>query len=169
MYRQSRPAFADGAPIPEQYTCKGANIASVDPVGAAWRRTSLSMIRTHPANLTSIDRDRDRPLVLSTADGETPVAESACRTQRSARILSAPPAGGHRDTPLPVYPHHLPAVPPPRDWLGHKRRVIAQAATMQARLIEHTKADPPAIPRSSGLGDQGSPQQTPVTPAKSLD
>ncbi|OOK77426.1 putative phosphatidyl ethanolamine-binding domain protein [Mycobacterium kansasii] len=49
----SSPAFADGAPIPVQYTCKGANIAPPlswsAPLGQRW----LSMIRTRSGETTS--------------------------------------------------------------------------------------------------------------------
>ncbi len=65
------------------------------------------------------------------------------------------PAGGHRDTTT-AYP--LPFLPcaSTRGTGTQAARAIAQAATMQARLMEHTKADPPAIPRSSGPGVTGS-------------
>ncbi len=44
----SSPAFADGAPIPEQYTCKGANCASVSM--ARSRRTGTTLSKPAPVS-----------------------------------------------------------------------------------------------------------------------
>ncbi len=120
----SSPAFADGAPIPEQYTCKGANIAPPltwsAPFGGAlvvddpdaprepyvhWIVIGIALVLAAP------------PMV------RLPVAESACRTPAVSPHTPDPArrrAPGHTTTGLPSTTF-LPCLHS-RDWLGHKRR-----------------------------------------------
>ncbi|CKM93276.1 phosphatidylethanolamine-binding protein [Mycobacterium tuberculosis] len=134
----SSPAFADGAPIPEQYTCKGANIAP-----------PLTWSAPFGGALVVDDPDAPRepyvhwivsgiaPGAGSTADGETPGGGISLPNSsgQPAYTGPCPPAGtGTHHYRFTLY--HLPAVPPLAGLAGTQAaRVIAQAATMQARLI----------------------------------
>ncbi len=105
----SSPAFADGAPIPVQYTCKGAS-------------TAPPLVWSAPLGGALVVDDPDAPrgpyvhwVVTgiapgsgSTADGQTPAGGSVpAKLRRPVGIWRALPASGHRDTSLPV--HSLPA------------------------------------------------------------
>jgi Raf kinase inhibitor-like YbhB/YbcL family protein len=132
----SSPAFADGAPIPVQYTCKGANIAP--PL--AW---------SAPLGGTLVVDDPDAPrgtfvhwIVAgiapgsgSTADGQTPAGGSTLPNSsgQSAYTGPCPPAGTHH------YRFTLYQLPntyqlPPGLAGVQAAQAIAQAATAQALL-----------------------------------
>ncbi|AGJ67971.1 phosphatidylethanolamine-binding protein [Mycobacterium tuberculosis str. Beijing/NITR203] len=141
-YRRLKTSLAedlgDGAPIPEQYTCKGANIAP-----------PLTWSAPFGGALVVDDPDAPRepyvhwivigiaPGAGSTADGETPGGGISLPNSsgQPAYTGPCPPAGtGTHHYRFTLY--HLPAVPPLAGLAGTQAaRVIAQAATMQARLI----------------------------------
>ncbi|OSC36927.1 YbhB/YbcL family Raf kinase inhibitor-like protein [Mycobacterium decipiens] len=132
------PAFADGAPIPEQYTCKGANIAP--PL--TW---------SAPSGGALVVDDPDAPrepyvhwIVIgiapgsgSTADGETPDGAFSLPNSSGQTAYSGPcPAAGSGTHHYRFTLYHLPAVPPLAGLAGTQAALaIAQAATAQARLI----------------------------------
>jgi Raf kinase inhibitor-like YbhB/YbcL family protein len=130
------PAFADGAPIPVQYTCKGANIAP--PL--AW---------SAPLGGALVVDDPDAPrgtfvhwIVAgiapgsgSTADGQTPAGGSTLPNSsgQSAYTGPCPPSGTHH------YRFTLYQLPNtyelPSGLAGvQAAQAIAQAATAQASL-----------------------------------
>jgi phosphatidylethanolamine-binding protein (PEBP) family uncharacterized protein len=132
------PAFADGAPIPIQYTCKGANIAP--PL--AW---------SAPSGGALVVDDPDAPhgpyvhwIVTgmapgsgSTADGQTPAGGSVLPNSagQSAYGAPCPPAGtGTHHYRFTLY--QLPnAFQLPAGLAGvQAAQAIAQAATAQALL-----------------------------------
>ncbi len=102
------PMFADGAPIPVQFSCKGANVAPPltwsSPAGAA----ELALVVDDPDAVGGLYVHwivTGRPWLWQHGGW----SDSCWWAQRaefwwSARILRSMPAGGHRDTPLPVYP-----------------------------------------------------------------
>lgn len=101
----SSPAFADGAPIPEQYTCKGANIAP-----------PLTWSAPFGGALVVDDPDAPRePYVHWIVIGIAPGAGSTADGETPGGGISLPNSSGQ-----PAYTGPC------------------------------TKADPPAIPRSSG-------------------
>ncbi|WP_425518444.1 YbhB/YbcL family Raf kinase inhibitor-like protein [Mycobacterium spongiae] len=138
----SSPAFADGAPMPVQYTCKGANIAPPltwsAPLGAA---------------LVVDDPDAPRgpyihwivigiaPGAGSTAEGETP--DGGISLPNSSGQLGyagpCPPAGtGTHHYRFTLY--HLPSAPPLAGLAGARAaNAIVQAANAQAQLIATLK------------------------------
>jgi Raf kinase inhibitor-like YbhB/YbcL family protein len=132
------PAFADGAPIPVQYTCKGANMAP--PL--AWSAPS-------GAALVVDDPDAARgpyvhwivtgiaPGSGSTADGQTPAGGSSLPNSAGQPGYTGPcpPAGtGTHHYRFTLY--QLPATLQLPAGLagGQAAQAIAQAATAQAQL-----------------------------------
>src|SRR5205807_6207372 len=132
------PAFADGAPIPAQYTCKGAN--TTPPL--AW---------SAPSGGALVVDDPDAPrgpyvhwIVTgiasgsgSTADGQTPAGTStlANSSGQSGYTAPCPPAGtGTHHYRFTLY--QLPATfQLPVGGAGSQAaQAIAQAATAQAVL-----------------------------------
>ncbi|OMC07811.1 YbhB/YbcL family Raf kinase inhibitor-like protein [Mycobacterium sp. SP-6446] len=132
------PAFADGAPIPVQYTCKGASTAP--PL--AW---------SAPSGATLVVDDPDAPsgpyvhwIVAgipsgsgSTADGQTPAGATtlANSSGESGYAAPCPPSG----TGTHHYRFTLYQLPPtfqlPAGATGpHAAQAIAQAATAHAVL-----------------------------------
>ena len=132
------PAFADGAPIPVQYTCKGANMAP-------------PLVWSAPSGATLVVDDPDAPtgpyvhwIVAgippgsgSTADGQTPAGAStlANSSGQSAYSGPCPPAG----TGTHHYRFTLYQLPPtfqlPAGAAGlQAAQAVAQGAAAQAVL-----------------------------------
>jgi Raf kinase inhibitor-like YbhB/YbcL family protein len=135
----SSPAFADGAPVPAQYTCKGADVAP--PL--TW---------SAPLGAALVVDDPDAPsgpyvhwLVVgippgagSTADGQTPAGGSSLPNSAGAAGYSGPcpPAG----TGLHHYRFTLYQLPatyqlPPGLAGPRAAQAIAQAASGRAQFI----------------------------------
>jgi Raf kinase inhibitor-like YbhB/YbcL family protein len=132
------PAFADGAPIPVQYTCKGASIAPPltwsAPLGGALVVDDPDAPRGPYVHwiVTGI-----APGSGSTADGQTPAGGSVVPNSagQSAYGAPCPPAGtGTHHYRFTLY--QLPNTFQLQSGLagGQAAQAIAQAATAQALL-----------------------------------
>ncbi|KBG38656.1 YbhB/YbcL family Raf kinase inhibitor-like protein [Mycobacterium tuberculosis] len=136
------PMFADGAPIPVQFSCKGANVAPPltwsSPAGAA----ELALVVDDPDAVgglyvhwivTGI-----APGSGSTADGQTPAGGHSVPNSggRQGYFGPCPPAGtGTHHYRFTLY--HLPVALqlPPGATGVQAAQAIAQAASGQARLV----------------------------------
>jgi phosphatidylethanolamine-binding protein (PEBP) family uncharacterized protein len=132
------PAFADGAPIPVQYSCKGANVAPPlawsAPLGAALVVDDPDAVRGPYVHWIVIGIPFGAG---STADGQTPDGGSTLPNSagQPADTGPFPPAGtGTHHYRFTLY--QLPtALQLPAGLAGvQAAQAIAQAATAQARL-----------------------------------
>ncbi len=134
----SSPAFADGAPIPAQYTCKGANIAPPltwsAPLGAALVVDDPDAVRGPYVHWIVVGIP---PGPGSTGDGQTPGGGSSLPNSGGQAGYSGPcpPAG----TGVHHYRFTLYQLPPtfqlPGGLAGPQAvQAITQATTAQAHL-----------------------------------
>lgn len=135
----SSPAFAEGAPIPVQYTCNGANIAP--PL--AWSTPSGAALVVDDPNATHGTYIHwivvgIPPGPGSTADGQTPAGATSLPNSagQSAYTGPCPPPG----TGVHHYRFTLYQVPdalqlPPGSAGPQAVQAITQAATGQAQLM----------------------------------
>ncbi|BCI88141.1 UPF0098 protein [Mycobacterium kansasii] len=120
----SSPAFADGAPIPVQYTCKGANIAPPlswsAPLGAALVVDDPDAVGGNYVHWIVIGIP---PGAGSSADGQTPAGGTSLPNSGGQAAYSGPcppPGTGTHHYRFTLY--QLPAtLQLPRDWLGYGR------------------------------------------------
>ena len=135
------PAFADGAPIPVQYSCKGANIAPPLAWSAPAGAGELALVVDDP--------DAVRGLYVhwivtgiapgsgSTADGQTPGNGRSLPNSggQQGYFGPCPPAGtGTHHYRFTLYQLPAPLQLPSGSAGVQAAQAIAQAATAQARL-----------------------------------
>lgn len=135
------PAFADGAPIPVQYSCKGANVAPPLAWSAPAGAGDLALVVDDPDAVgglyvhwivTGI-----APGSGSTADGQTPGNGRSLPNSggQQGYFGPCPPAGtGTHHYRFTLYQIPAPLQLPPGAAGVHAAEAIAQAATAQARL-----------------------------------
>ncbi len=134
----SSPAFADGAPIPVQYTCKGANVAPPltwsAPLGAALVVDDPDAPRGPYVHWIVIGIP---PGPGSTADGQTPDGGTSLPNSAGQPAYSGPcppPGSGVHHYRFTLY--QLPATLHLPPGLGGPRaaQAITQATTAQAQF-----------------------------------
>jgi Raf kinase inhibitor-like YbhB/YbcL family protein len=135
------PAFADGAPIPVQFTCKGANLAPPLTWSAAPDAAELALVVDDPDAVgglyvhwivTAIS-----PGSGSTADGQTPDNGRSLANSggQQSYLGPCPPAGsGTHHYRFTLYQFSAPLQVPAGSAGVQAAQAIAQAATAQATL-----------------------------------